>query len=331
MFAMYKMLLINIIFCFCIGVFEAGGAETDSDTCYLPEAAPEASRESQPLWTAWDSVPANGVYHIVRVEASGNHTLYVIVNLFVLLLVISVTVYILRNFLLKTEKRNEVLSELTIRSVNELKDAVNELKNSHDDLSREGQDAYEEFKRTVCDVVDGRMQELIKELSKMKPARAPKQSVPDKISYDAAVDAWIYINDHLSTLGRDRFKIPHVYAFLGGSHVEASELKADLASLNEARREEVNTIIGDIKLFNSKHLASIESWLSSLSDDVKTLRDAVRFPLGQPFDNELDEHLLGDTIEDGETITKVASLGYLFPGSLNGSYRVKSKVLVQSD
>lgn len=281
----------------------------------------------QSLWESSSPLPAKTYPCTVQAEASNGHTTCIIVNMCALLLVLLVMVGIVRYLLLKAEKKNEVRSERIIGSVNELLRTVNELKHSHEILSRKRQDAYEEMKEAVCSTIDSRAKDLIKEMSELKP----KPTLPDKTSYDAAVDAWIYISNHLSALGRDRFKIPHVYAFLAGHDVEAAELKADLDTISETRREEVNTIIGDIKLFNSQHLATIESWLSAQLGDVKTLRDAVRCPLGQPFDNELDEHLLGDTITDGEPVAKVASLGYLFPGSLNGCYRVKSKVLVESD
>ena len=151
---------------------------------------------------------------------------------------------------------------------------------------------------------------------------------PDKVAYDAAVDAWININNHLSSLGKDRKKIPHIYAILAGETVEESELRADLSALDEERKEEVNVIISDIKRFMSQHLNAIETWISFEAGVPKTLKDVVRFPLGKAFDQELDEELTGDLVENGETIRVVAALGYLFPGSRNGCYREKSKVLV---
>ena len=151
---------------------------------------------------------------------------------------------------------------------------------------------------------------------------------PDKVAYDAAVDAWININNHLSSLGKDRKKIPHVYALLAGETIEESELRADLSSLDEERKEEVNVIISDIRRFTSQHLNAIEAWISFEAGSPKTLKDVVRFPLGKAFDQELDEELTGDLVNNGETIRIVAALGYLFPGSRNGCYREKSKVLV---
>lgn len=155
-----------------------------------------------------------------------------------------------------------------------------------------------------------------------------KLDKPDKVAYDAAVDAWININNHLSSLGKDRKKIPHVYALLAGEAIAESELRADLSALDDERKEEVNVIVSDIKRFMSQHLNAIETWISFEAEVPKTLKDVVRFPLGKAFDQELDEELTGDLVENGETIRVVAALGYLFPGSRNGCYREKSKVLV---
>ena len=101
-----------------------------------------------------------------------------------------------------------------------------------------------------------------------------------------------------------------------------------MSSLDEERKEEVNVIISDIRRFTSQHLNAIEAWISFEAGSPKTLKDVVRFPLGKAFDQELDEELTGDFVNNGETIRIVAALGYLFPGSRNGCYREKSKVLV---
>ena len=44
------------------------------------------------------------------------------------------------------------------------------------------------------------------------------------------------------------------------------------------------------------------------------------------FDEEWDEHLLGDKVQNGETITRVVELGFEFPDSQIVG-RHKSKVL----
>lgn len=183
------------------------------------------------------------------------------------------------------------------------------------------------------DQIIGSLNEISAKINSLSALRVESVSEtnltkPDKVAYDAAVDAWININNHLSSLGKDRKKIPHIYAILAGETVEESELRADLSALDEERKEEVNVIISDIKRFMSQHLNAIETWISFEAGVPKTLKDVVRFPLGKAFDQELDEELTGDLVENGEMIRVVAALGYLFPGSRNGCYREKSKVLV---
>ena len=297
---------------------------TGDSTWRPPMATEETCVDVRLLWDYQAPLTANEDSSVVRAKATEGNTTRTVSIPSVLSCILAAIACGLLLLVLKTGKRNKAISESANGTINELLKAVNELKVSHEILAQKGREA-EDLKSKSRGVLDCQEQDMQTE------KKAQRHTLPDKISYDAAVDAWIFINNHLFTLGRDRFKIPHVYAFLGGYPVETSELKADLDSLNLERREEVNTILGDIKQFKVQHLSVIEAWLSHQSGDIRKLRDAVRFPIGQPFDNELDEHLLGDTVKDGETISSVASLGYLFPGSLNGCYRVKSKVLVEFD
>lgn len=183
------------------------------------------------------------------------------------------------------------------------------------------------------DQIIGSINEISKIINSMSAFHADSVSdsnlnKPDKVAYDAAVDAWININNHLSSLGKDRKKIPHVYALLAGEIIEEQELRGDLSALDDVRKEEVYVIISDIKRFMSQHLNAIETWISFEAGSPKTLKDVVRFPLGKAFDQDLDEELTGEIVSSGETIRVVAALGYLFPGSRNGCYREKSKVLI---
>ena len=68
---------------------------------------------------------------------------------------------------------------------------------------------------------------------------------PDRVAYDAAVDAWININNHLSSLGKDRKKIPHVYALLAGETIEESETAKEESESRLNGIEESLSHIGD--------------------------------------------------------------------------------------
>ena len=159
----------------------------------------------------------------------------------------------------------------------------------------------------------------VKEESEEKPAVS-------KIAYDAAVDRWINLNNKLTAQGKIRRKIQNIYALLAGRDVSDEDVQSDLSGLDENKKEEVSTIVSDIRLFRQRYMETIEGWLANEPGYGDRLCDVVRFPYNGTFDNELDEDVVGDPIADGEEIAWVASLGYMFPGSHNGCYRVKAKV-----
>lgn len=233
----------------------------------------------------------------------------------------------------------------SLKSLNQIIDKENSaLAQTGDNLSEIAYALRSDVSKLVSDL-DGQLSTLIQfnsDIAAMKDKiveKSPeKQSndksiaatfiKPEKVAYDAAVNTWININDHLYSLGKDRKRIPHVYALLAGQEVDSKDLQKDLAQLSEERREGVNSIISDINRFKEVQLPVIEAWISAENQRISTIKDAVRYPLNQSFDNRLDEELTGDSVSDGTPIVMVASLGYLFPGSLNGSYRVKARVLV---
>ena len=158
-----------------------------------------------------------------------------------------------------------------------------------------------------------------------------EKKLPDKrdaVAYNAAVDAWIHINDHLCSMGKTRWKIQNVYRLLAGEPVDQQQLKQDMESLDEERREEVLGIVHDIERFKATHLTAINEWLAKEEGEIKTFADAVRQPIGKTFDEQLDEEVTGDEVPPGTTISKVAQLGYFFPSSRNGGYRKKAGILV---
>jgi len=160
---------------------------------------------------------------------------------------------------------------------------------------------------------------------KLPEAISPKF---DPVSYDAAVDAWIHINNNLATLGKYRWKIQKVYAYLAGYDIDKAEIQHEMAEFDDEHKEAVTIIVSDIERFKVQHLAAMENGLTIQSGHKCALKEAVRFPVNQIFDDSLDEELTGDPVNEGAVVSKVASLGYFFPGSRNGCYRVKSKVLI---
>lgn len=248
-------------------------------------------------------------------------------------------------FQIKRKQLTAIIDEKTLtRSIEPLRDNLTNMQNVISEASNQNKVSVEEYKIVLLDSLKDckrtsesisvdlqdirkKLFEIVKEKKSKEPVVIPQTSF-NQVSYDAAVDAWIHINNHLAHMGKNRKSIQHVYALLAGHHVEQKDLQNDLLLLDEERREEVNTIISDINRFKSQHLQALEECGSIKAGSTISLKEMVRFPLGEPFDNDMDEELTGDPVENGKQITMVASLGYRFPGSLNGHYQVKSKVKV---
>lgn len=168
-----------------------------------------------------------------------------------------------------------------------------------------------------------KMQDCIEAIKKKLDKLVPK----DRVAYDAAVDKWLSINEHLNSLGKDRRKIQPVYSLLAGQEVPADTLQKCLGELSEERRETVSTIINDIHQFMRAHRQVIDEWLAD-EDEVKSFTDAIRMPVGQPFNHELDTEVTGEEVPDGSIINTVTLLGYYFKGSRNGGYRTLARVII---
>lgn len=160
---------------------------------------------------------------------------------------------------------------------------------------------------------------------------APILPQRDVVIYNAAVDAWLHINNQLFSMGKWRWKIQNVYRLLAGLDVSEEDLRSDLQGLgDDERRESVLTIINDIKRFMATHKPVIDEWLQGENEaGIKSLQDAVWMSQGLPFNDDRDEEVTGDSVENGAIVDKVASLGYYFPGSRNGGILQKCKVLVK--
>ena len=191
-----------------------------------------------------------------------------------------------------------------------------------------------------------KLEALLSRVNEIKESIAklpPTNSLPAKISpsipqrdvvvYNAAVDAWLHINNQLFSMGKWRWKIQNVYRLLAGLDVSEDDLRSDLQGLgDDERRESVLTIINDIKRFMATHKPVIDEWLQGENEaGIKSLQDAVWMSQGMPFNDDRDEEVTGDDVEEGTIVDKVASLGYYFPGSRNGGILQKCKVLVATD
>ena len=163
------------------------------------------------------------------------------------------------------------------------------------------------------------------ELEKAKQEKNPLTQE----AYNIAVDTWININDHLYSLGKARRQIQPVYRLLAGLQVSEEELTTALSALNNSQREEIKTIVADIRQFMDVHRPIIDRWLEQDKNEAGSFIEAVRMPQGQVFNPELDEDLLDDDIPSNALVTTVMRVGFLFPSSRTGSYRNKTKCVVE--
>lgn len=146
-------------------------------------------------------------------------------------------------------------------------------------------------------------------------------SPSDSVAYKDAVTAFQNINNDLFALRRYE-KVTQ--ALLRLFYYGSAEVPTDLLeSLNEETREHVCITLSKIKHFNESYRPHLVKGLIALNTSWEK---NIRFPLNQPFDNSLDENILGEDVNDGTIIHRVISLGYEFPNS-QVIGRQKSKVM----
>lgn len=149
---------------------------------------------------------------------------------------------------------------------------------------------------------------------------AEKDVKVSKVAYQDAVIAFDNINRKFYQIRKYPKVAMQLMDVLYNGKVESQQKMDDLSDELQAF---ISNLQSDILMFNRNYRLSLLSYLRSMN---KQWGDCVRFPKDMPFDDEWDEHLLGDKVQDGETITRVVELGFEFPNSQIVG-RHKSKVL----
>lgn len=149
---------------------------------------------------------------------------------------------------------------------------------------------------------------------------AKKDVKVSKVAYQDAVIAFDNINRKFYQIRKYPKVAMQLMDVLYNGKVERLQKIDDLSDEIQAF---ISNLQSDILMFNRNYRLSLLSYLRSMN---KQWGDCVRFPKDMPFDDEWDEHLLGDKVQDGETITRVVELGFEFPDSQIVG-RHKSKVL----
>lgn len=166
-----------------------------------------------------------------------------------------------------------------------------------------------------------RLQDRIAQLE--EAAKTPMTTVEKEVNPVAYADATVAfdnINNEIYALRR----YPAVCECLLRSLATGSSMsELRWGNIPEDTRIKIVALRSKVEQFNSLFRSGLESCLRQMGT---TWDSTVRFPLGLPFDPAWDENILGDDVEEGQTVTRVIALGYEFPDSpLLG--RQKSKIL----
>lgn len=149
-------------------------------------------------------------------------------------------------------------------------------------------------------------------------------SESDIIAYNDAVQAFVNINDYFYELRRYKDELSPCLNWL----LNITDIKPSVISeeFDEELRSKISLFVSKIETFKNIFEPAINRYLLCTQKDF-TFNDCVRYPLNSGFDSELDQHCLGEELNNGEIIHGVLKLGFYFPDSKSYPYRVKSIIL----
>lgn len=163
---------------------------------------------------------------------------------------------------------------------------------------------------------------------KGEPITTP-QSTPTPeniIAYDDAIQAFVHINNSIYDLRQHNALIMPLITCLAQGDTQQDLLSViDLKTQPEQERIKINLLISKIKQFLTNNKPAIDHYLSLTSN--LSYKDCIRCPIGDTFNNEQDENLLGDRMLDEQEIKSVFKLGFYFPDSKGYPYREKSLII----
>lgn len=163
---------------------------------------------------------------------------------------------------------------------------------------------------------------------KGEPTTTP-QSTPTPeniIAYDDAIQAFVHINNSIYDLRQHNALIMPLITCLAQGDTQQDLLSViDLKTQPEQERIKINLLISKIKQFLTNNKPAIDHYLSLTSN--LSYKDCIRCPIGDIFNNEQDENLLGDRMLDEQKIKSIFKLGFYFPDSKGYPYREKSLII----
>lgn len=150
-------------------------------------------------------------------------------------------------------------------------------------------------------------------------------------AYNNGVAEFKKLNDHIADLKRPNTKvlINKLYLYLSMIESNESTLYSDIAKIDlpENTRIQFVAVVNGITNFINGYRKTIDNYLENNpnSDNIRSYKEAVRMPINEKMDGDLDTDILGNT--EG-TVKMVHKLGYHFPGNTVVAFREKSLVEV---
>lgn len=153
---------------------------------------------------------------------------------------------------------------------------------------------------------------------------------PSLEAYNSSVYEFVTINDQIASLKRkeSRTILMSLYRFLAlqDTNVHAIIELIRESGIPDGDKEQFVSLVSQVQAFISKKKPIIDSWLKNEpKDGVSDYISAIRLPINQVFDDNLDRDVLGEDLS-GQTISFVYKMGYYFPGNTIRAYREKSIV-----
>jgi len=251
--------------------------------------------------------------------------LILIISLSILLLLLFVTLFII------FRRMNEINT-----TVNALRSKFNEQENmqncelddriSYNNILCEIKGLKERL-MAMCEIVDANKQGAIKEDGDEIAEVVVK---PNLESYNNSVYEFIKLNEHINSLRKRENKtlILALYKYLAKQENNKEKVYKLIHEYNLVEDEKVQfiSLTDEIENFIVHKIPIINKWLRCEPDsEIKSYEDAVRIPIGQTFNTDMDRDILGEDLS-GQTIMMVHKLGFYFPGNTVKSYREKSIV-----
>ena len=146
-----------------------------------------------------------------------------------------------------------------------------------------------------------------------------KLSAEQRMVYNEGIKAFLTLNDRIYELRRRRNALQPIILWLASKGEKPQ---------TEAADGELKQLVDSIAKFKASQMPFINACLMTLTGDEATFADYLRAPVGEAFDQTLDEEPTGADVTDGTPVTHVLKLGYCFPDCTIAAHPTKSIVLV---